>query len=173
MKNLPLVVCLLLLLAACQKSADQRQQPDEPQIFGLGPTCDFCVNALIDSSCCCIVEVIAPTTSASIQLCGTTSPVASTCPGFTPPPGCPTPGPGLEAMTINTTTPYEFCAAENTVFQVINTGTSTVRIKITCFTGAISDPFVTLSLDPYGSGTLTEVAYIGVSDGCAARACSW
>lgn len=167
MKYLPFTVCFLLLLAACQKSTDQRQQPDEPQIFSLGPTCDFCAAASTTPSCCCIAEVVSPTTSASIQFCGTTSPGTTPC-SFTPPSGCSglSAGPGQESATVTTVLPYEFCAAEGYVLSVTNTGGAAVWVKITCFTTTtVPDPSVTFNLASSGTG------YVAVRNGCVVREC--
>ncbi len=165
-KNLSLILFALLLLSACEKVTDQ-QQFDEPHIVGLMPLdCDYCSDAVIDHSCCCILELVPPTASASIELCGTTTNPGSGSCTPTPPPGCEqNTGPVLDTTTINTVAPYEFCAAREATFRVTNTGTSSARVKITCFSGAISPPSVILAL---GSN---DSRYIEVTADCVAVEC--
>ncbi len=146
MKKLSLLLfCLALLTAACQKTQEPREAAaEEPVIFEQSSvdcqpiTCERCLNAVINPSCCCTLTVIQSIQNpACIDLCGTSSPLMPLdcrrgC-QIQPPAGCRPIGPIHEpGVMIPVGQSHVYCSAINHSYQVMNCGQRPVTIRIQC-----------------------------------------
>ncbi len=141
-----LLLCLGLLAVACQKTQETQQAShQDPVIFGQSDDCNpincrHCRQAVLDSSCCCVITIVDADQRANcINLCGTTSPLPDQCVRTCNPPSdqCRWPmGPVLEPdIHIPPSGSHIFCAAIHHAYSIGNCGTNRITVSVDCGRG--------------------------------------
>jgi hypothetical protein len=140
-----ILICIsfVMLIYSCEKAYLQKSSKEETV---LTPRTDDCDNCPIDD-CCCAVELAGTSTSATLELCGTSSGIGLCSITPDPPSPCsPISGGGIH-IVLGTGHTYEpFCMGKGNSFSIHNISGFPVTIKLSCQHDMVHPQTVTITI---------------------------
>ena len=154
----------MFVFLSCEKTEIQNTSSlsaNNPAIHTRG-NCELCPD---DEECCCIIYLLAPSTSGSVRLCGTANGgldcsgnATTNCPSFS--------GGGIATSFTMLDHSEPFCMAENSPFYVMNTGSSgTLHVVVSCQSDLPNSDTIQLHI-PAG-----QFRYVETNTDCEVSSC--